>query len=197
LQQAKSSLLQQQLTEQSLQARIQELEQLQPTNIVSIPQIVFDTISETREVELRSERGVDYTELRDLLKQQQWQEADEETTRIILQAANRENSYLRQEDIENFPCEDLRTINKLWLVYSDDKFGLSIQKKIYESLGGAKEYNRDIWDSFGDRVGWRKQGRWLSYSELTMDHNAPTGHLPANESYTRLLLFLRVKTCGL
>ncbi|MEM6614182.1 MAG: toll/interleukin-1 receptor domain-containing protein, partial [Cyanobacteria bacterium P01_C01_bin.72] len=68
LQQAKSSLLQQQLTEQSLQSRIQELEQLQPTNIVSAPKIISETVSKTEEVELRSERGVDYTKLRDLLK---------------------------------------------------------------------------------------------------------------------------------
>lgn len=56
LQQAKSSLLQQQLSEKSLQSRIQELEQLQPTTLVSNLKI----ISEAKEIELKSEKGVGF-----------------------------------------------------------------------------------------------------------------------------------------
>ena len=131
------------------------------------------------EIELKSDRNVDYTKLRDLLAAQKWQEADEETANVMLQIADRTSEgWLRESDIESFPCEDLLNINRLWLKYSDDKFGFGVQKKIYESLGGKEEYNHEIWKNFGERVGWIKGGSWLNYSELTMDISAPEGHLP-------------------
>lgn len=85
------------------------------------------------EVELKSEKGVDYTKLRDLLAAGQWREANRETARVIYKAADRtERGWgLTLEDISHFPCEDLQTIDQLWLHYSDGKFGFSIQKEIY------------------------------------------------------------------
>ncbi|PPT05012.1 serine/threonine kinase [Geitlerinema sp. FC II] len=136
---------------------------------------------ETQEVELKSEKGVDYTRLRDLLAAGKWKEADQETAKVMLQAANREEArYLRVEDIDRFPCDDLRTIDQLWVNYSNGKFGFSVQKKIYQSLGGTRDYNEKVWVAFGDRVGWRdKEGEdWLYYHELTFDLKAPSGHLP-------------------
>ena len=123
--------------------------------------------------------GVNYTNLRDLLAAKKWKEADEETTRAMLQAAKREKEeWLRYEHIENFSCEDLRIIDQLWVSASQGKFGFSVQKEIYESLGGTREYNREVWNKFGDRVGWRKGGSWLDYSELTFKLTAPKAHLP-------------------
>jgi len=113
-----------------------------------------------------------------------WKEADQETTKVMLQVAGREREgRLRIEDIDNFPCEDLRTINQLWLHHSNGKFGFSVQKEIYESLGGTTEYNQKVWEKFGNRVGWRKGGifkdwRWLSYGQLTFNSAAPKAHLP-------------------
>ena len=124
--------------------------------------------------------GVNYTNLRDLLAAGKWKEADAETTRAMLQAAKREEEgWFRYEDIENFSCEDLRIIDQLWVSASQGKFGFSVQKEIYESLGGTREYNEGGWDKFGDRVGWRKGGSWLDYSDLTFKLTAPTAHLPA------------------
>ena len=131
------------------------------------------------EVSLVSAKGVDYRKLRDLLKAKKWQEADAETKRVILKAASRESEgWLRVEDAKNFSCQDLGTIDKLWVKYSNGKFGFSVQKQIYLSLGGTKEYNRDVFEKFGDKVGWRKGGQWLSYSELTFDDKHYVGHLP-------------------
>jgi hypothetical protein len=99
-----------------------------------------------------------------------------------LSAAGREREgSLDSDSIDNFPCEDLRTINQLWLYYSNSKFGFSVQKEIYESLGGTREYTKIVWEEFGDRVGWRKGGDWFSwsYSDRIRDYNsAPKGHLP-------------------
>ncbi len=123
--------------------------------------------------------GVNYTNLRDLLAAGKWKEADEETTRAMLQAAKREEEgWFGYEDIDNFSCEDLRIIDQLWVSASQGKFGFSVQKEIYESLGGTREYNEEVWNKFGDRVGWRKGGSWLYYSELTFKLTAPKAHLP-------------------
>ncbi len=130
-------------------------------------------------IELCSERNVDYSKLDSLLADGKWKEADEETARVMCLAAGmEEEGWLRVEDIDNFPCEDLRTINQLWLHYSNGKFGFSVQKEIYQSLGGRREYNAEVWKKFCDRVGWRVKGDWLNYEDLTFEDHA-RGHLPA------------------
>ncbi|MFM7789542.1 MAG: GUN4 domain-containing protein, partial [Microcystis panniformis] len=123
--------------------------------------------------------GVNYTNLRDLLAAKKWKEADAETTKAMLQAAKREKEgRFRDVDIDNFSCEDLRMIDQLWVSASKGKFGFSVQKEIYESLGGTSEYNGEVWNKFGDRVGWRKGGSWLYSSDLTYSDEAPKAHLP-------------------
>ncbi|UJS06184.1 GUN4 domain-containing protein [Cylindrospermopsis raciborskii] len=119
-----------------------------------------------------------YTRLETLLKAQNFREADEETARVMLAVANRQSEgWLRIEDAENFPCQELRTIDNLWLKYSQGKFGISVQQEIYKNLGGTKQFDVNVWSSFGDRVGWRKQGSWLDYKDLNFSLSAPTGHL--------------------
>ena len=123
--------------------------------------------------------NIDYSNLRDLLKAGKWKEADEETARVMLAVAKRKKQgWLDVKSIDNLPCEDLRTIDQLWVKYSDGKFGFSVQKKIYQSLGGTREYNSDIWKKFGDKVGWRKGGDWLRYRDITSDLTALEGHFP-------------------
>ncbi len=134
------------------------------------------------EIELKSPKGVDYTKLRNLLAAGKWFEADSETANVMLQVANKvELGWLDFEDIENFPCDDLRPIDQLWVKYSKGKFGFSVQKKIYvDELGGTRDYNEKIWHEFCDRVGWRKAGNYVSYSDLTFEllDTTPVGHLP-------------------
>ena len=80
--------------------------------------------------------SVDYSQLDWLLASGKWEEADEETLNKMLEAAGRtEDGWLRREDIDRFPSEDLRTIDQLWVKYSNGRFGFSVQKRIYESLG--------------------------------------------------------------
>ncbi len=127
---------------------------------------------------LKSAVGMDYRNLRDLLAAGKWKEADEETLRVMLAVAKREKEgWLDINSIDNFPCEDLRTIDKLWVKYSNGRFGFSVQKRIYQSLGGTREYNPEIWQAFGDKVGWRKGGKWLYYKDI-YDIKAPEAHLP-------------------
>ncbi|MEM6404047.1 MAG: GUN4 domain-containing protein [Cyanobacteria bacterium P01_D01_bin.116] len=137
------------------------------------------TNSPVPEDDLSSEKGVYYTRLQDLLKAGKWKEADEETFYVMLKAAGREERWLDSNSIKKFPCTDLRTIDKLWVKYSNGHFGFSVQKRIWKSVG--KDY-----DKFGDRVGWRKKvlliADWSYYQHLTFSLNAPRGHLPVKES---------------
>jgi serine/threonine protein kinase len=131
------------------------------------------------EVQLKSSVGMDYSKLRDLLAAGKWKEADEETACVMVAVMNREKErWLRVEDIDNFPCEDLRTIDQLWVKYSNGRFGFSVQKRIYQSLGGTRNYDEKIWRAFGDKVGWRKGGECLDYSDITFDITVPEAHLP-------------------
>ena len=140
---------------------------------------------EPDEFKLPPSKAFDYQSLEALLSKGKWKEANQETTKAILLAAGREQEgWFRSEDIDNFPCEDLRTIDQLWRNYSNGKFGFSVQKKIYESLGGTKEFKRDVWNSFGERVGWKnpgKTGKWI-LSELRTGEKSlevqPRGHWP-------------------
>jgi hypothetical protein len=83
----------------------------------SIPQPV------SPEVELKSDVGMDYSKLRDLLKAGKWKEADFETTNRVSEWEEAEKKKERYKP-NNFPCADLRTIDKLWVKYSDGRFGL-------------------------------------------------------------------------
>lgn len=125
--------------------------------------------------------GVNYTRLRDLLAAGEWKEADYETNRAMLQAAKREKEgWFRDVDIDNLSCEDLRMIDQLWLSASKGKFGFSVQKEIYESLGGTlprREYN-ELYELWGERIGWMKGGDWLDPSNITYSAEAPKGLLP-------------------
>ena len=151
------------------------------------PQSMKDWLSYLREpipptvadvsVQLKSARGVDYTRLRDLLAAGKWQEANGETRKVMLKAARQEKErYFTTESIENFPCDDLRTIDQLWVKYSQGHFGFSVQQKIWLEVGGKVDY--DIECKLGDRVGWQKGGSWLNNLDLTFNKQAQEGHLP-------------------
>jgi len=125
--------------------------------------------------DLSSEKNIDYTRLRDLLADGKWKQADEETLAVMIKAAGQEqDASLDTESIETFPCADLRTIDRLWVKYSNGRFGFSIQKSIWESVGGKPgEHDFEIYKKFSDRVGWAVKGELVSIT------NARRGHLPS------------------
>ncbi|MGF1992468.1 MAG: GUN4 domain-containing protein [Nostoc sp. ZfuVER08] len=131
--------------------------------------------------DLSSEVGVDYRKLRDYLVAGNWEQADYETYLVMLQAVGRqEDDWIRDQELLNFPCKDLRTIDRLWVKYSNGRFGFSVQKEIYLSVGGKLDgkYYGEAWEKFGDRVGWRMSSNWINSEEVTFDTLAPKGHLP-------------------
>ena len=138
--------------------------QTQGTSAVSVYQ--ESSTGGSTDADLSSEKGIDYTKLRDLLKAGQWKEADQETYRVMNQVLSGDWS---SKALLDFPCQDLRTIDRLWVKYSDGQFGFSVQKEIYVACGAKLDgkYPGDkIWGEFCDRVGWTKQGKYLSYSDF-------------------------------
>jgi GUN4-like/Caspase domain len=126
--------------------------------------------------DLRSDKGIDYTKLRDLLKTKQWRNADYETYLVMLQVVERKKGdWIRANEIQLFPCTDIRTIDQLWIKYSNGHFGFSVQKQIYLDCGGKPDgsYDEKVWEKFGDRVGWRVNNTWIGYSNITLGISAP------------------------
>lgn len=112
-----------------------------------------------------------YTSLENYLKQKQWIEADEETAWIFYQVMVKGNYKSWQYMLKNFPRETLKEIDRLWQENSNNKFGISIQTEIYQSLGGTKSWDDKIWDKFCDRVGWRrgdKESDRQNYDDIMM-----------------------------
>jgi len=153
---------------------------------ITVPQInpqlaVIDYLDQSSlDAPSTSEKEVDYTKLQDLLAAKKWQEANEETRQKMLEiAGQQQRDYLDNEDIQKFPCQELFTINQLWLNYSEGCFGFSVQKQIWIEEGGKPGvYDLVAYEKFAVRVGWRENDTWKSYSQLTFASLHPPGHLP-------------------
>jgi serine/threonine protein kinase len=153
----------------------------------SIPEVINEFNAVHQNINLVSSLAVPqlpvpsgYQKLKQFLEAGKWKEADKETFRIMLAVTQREKEgWLNETSLDNFPCDDLRTIDDLWIKYSNGRFGFSVQKQIYQGLGGTRKYNDEIWAAFGDKVGWRQGERRLWYKDVIFNIFAPQGHLPA------------------
>ncbi|MEH2295376.1 GUN4 domain-containing protein [Nostoc sp.] len=176
---------------------------------------------------MESSLGLDYSNLKKLLAENNWKQADTETTKLMCLAVtnhdkrlnifpNGNTSYteLNNELILKIPARDLNTIDKLWLNYSQGKFGFSVQKEIYQSFGGTKEFNGAIRDKFGESIGWRipdKEGNyfWRKSDDCDYCSLKPSGHLPSclwagtndnwfeNRRERLITLFYHLETCAI
>ncbi len=79
---------------------------------------------------------------------------------------------LYTNEIEALPCEDLRTIDRLWVKYSSGRFGFSVQSRIYKAAG--EDYGK-----FCEQVGWLTYNPPFPERELQFNLKAPAGHLPS------------------
>ncbi len=133
----------------------------------------YSPIRRTIGSSLVSEVGVDYTRLKNLLERRKWKEADQETWDILCQAlGQRHGYYLKNGDLEKLSCDDLWIIDKLWVKYSNGRFGFSVQEYIYKEVG-------EDYPSFCDRVGWPVHNPSNLESILKFNLRAPMGHLPS------------------
>ncbi|MEH2435921.1 MAG: GUN4 domain-containing protein [Nostoc sp.] len=129
--------------------------------------------------EFKSNWNIDYSKLQNLLTQYKWQEADIETAKLMLKVMGKNDwNEVYKEDIINFSCEAFYKLDRLWHQYSHGYFGFSVQQSIWNEIGGQIDYETE--KRLGDRLGWRKEGNWLNYDQLTfkLSPTTPMGHLP-------------------
>ena len=126
-------------------------------------------------VPLRSAAEVDYAPLQQLLAEQNFQAADQLTLQKMCEvvgAAAVQRKWLYFTEIEQFPIADLQTLNALWLAHSEGRFGFSVQRELWLSVG------KD-WDQLWSKIGWRSGNVWTRYPQgFTWALSAPKGHLP-------------------
>ena len=126
-------------------------------------------------VPLQSSAGIDYTTLQKLLAQQEFQAADKLTTEKLCELAGAGaigRKWIYFTEVEELPSIDLHTIDALWMLHSEGKFGFSIQREMW--LGMSKS-----WDKLWVKIGWKNGNNWTRYpGSFTWDLTAPRGHLP-------------------
>ena len=132
---------------------------------------------------------VDYSFLQQLLAIKNWQKADGETYELMLWVAGEKSyrqGYFDANEYKQFPCQELKLIDDLWVAASGGTLGVSVQNKIYQETGKN-------WQKMYDRVGWKQlnskwlveqqfdetKNRWfyLGYARPNFA-NPPLGHLP-------------------
>ncbi len=117
--------------------------------------------------------------LHNLLKQQQWQAADLETTALMLDLGDRKKEgFLRIEDIHNLDYHRLQIIDNLWTTYSQNRFGFSVQVQIWHSVGGTSAPDWNTWCRFGTATGWYTSTGWSYWNDVQFSLDVPRGHLP-------------------
>jgi GUN4-like/NACHT domain/Sulfatase-modifying factor enzyme 1 len=141
-----------------------------------------------------------YQDLHNYLANGRWKDADEATDKVMLEVVNRtEQRYLDVESIQKFPCKDLQIIDRLWVKFSLGHFGFSVQKQIYVETGNSLDgrYHEEAWERFCDRVGWRMNEDWISYSDVVFDDTTSNwGHLPFWTLGRGTLLFVELELRG-
>ncbi|XP_022878894.1 tetrapyrrole-binding protein, chloroplastic isoform X3 [Olea europaea var. sylvestris] len=151
----------------------------------SLSHTTFAISSTTPTATPSANQTVSFDALQQHLSSKNFREADEETRRLLLVLAGeaaQKRGYVFFSEVQFIQKSDLKAIDQLWKQYSDNKFGYSVQKKIWEKM------NRDF-TKFFIKLGWMKK---LESSEVEqynyrsfptefiweMDENTPEGHLP-------------------
>ncbi|NET58510.1 MAG: hypothetical protein F6K47_20855 [Symploca sp. SIO2E6] len=145
-------------------AKMQQLNENMTPQIIAMDQGLEISLSQTNYLpEI-------YHSLEKLLKEGNWKDADQETL-AIFKKINRKNN-------KNFPNEDIDIIDQLWLKHSKNRFGFTIQRRIWRNLKPCKT-NIEKWQEFGKCLGWYHNKDWLEYDDFDFTLDAPEGHFPS------------------
>lgn len=137
-----------------------------------------DAAPAKKSVELKSDMGIDYTPLEEAMKAGNWREADDWTRDIIIKLAGEDaeiREYIYFTEVKNIPEADLKTIDDLWVTYSNGNFGYSVQAKIWKR-------EKEMWGKFFKKLDWTtgENNAYRSWKndEYIYKADAAKGHLP-------------------
>lgn len=140
------------------------------------------------DLELSSGLGVDYSKLRDLLKEGKWREAEDETRAKLIEAAGpaaQKRNWVYWSEVKTIPVADMLTLDALWSVASKGRFGYKVQRQMWIQ-------NRRQWNRFFRAIDWVTgendvYRKWPT--EFKYDISAPKGHLPLTNALRGTRLF--------
>lgn len=142
---------------------------------ISVVQDFLQTNFPTGILPLQSAQGIDYTQLQQLLAKQDFLESDRLTMQKLCELAGDatiKRKWLYFTEVESLPVLDLQTINNLWLLHSQGKFGFSVQRELW--LAFNQNFPK-LWEA----IGWKSGNSWTRYpQQFTWNLSAPKGHLP-------------------
>ena len=126
-------------------------------------------------LQVESAAGIDFADLQDFLLQEDFEEADRRTSAILRELAGPaavRRGYVYFSEVPPMSGLDLVSLDRLWTVYSQGRFGFSIQARLLKGLDA--DYVK-LWP----RIGWKLDGVWTRYpGAFTWSLEAPEGHMP-------------------
>ena len=122
-----------------------------------------------------SESDLDYSTLQQALLEERFEEADRLTSAFLRQLAGKQaeqRGYVYFSEVLSIRGLDLVTIDRLWIAYSQGRFGFTVQARLLATVNGR-------YDKLWPRIGWKKEGVWTRYPRaFDWSLKAPEGHMP-------------------
>ena len=122
-----------------------------------------------------SECNVDYSPLQQALLEERFEDADRLTSAILRQLAGKQaekRGYVYFSEVLSIGGLDLVTLDRLWIAYSQGRFGFTVQARLLTALNGR-------YDKLWPRIGWKKDDVWTRYpGSFDWSLKAPEGHMP-------------------
>ncbi len=135
---------------------------------------------ELRQLREQSTPSALLVQLEGYLQQSDYRQADIETAWIFYQIMILARSRGFKELHEQIPCGLLLQIDELWVQYSNGIFGFSKQNEIFNQIIHLEKYSKDeVWEHFGQEIGWKQGDQWLDYDSLSFNLEAKPANLPA------------------
>lgn len=157
--------------------------QSQPLSLESLSERIEDLEQKLDKALLLLTDIYRYQKLRDFLEAGNWKEADQETTRIMLEIMNKSSlDDIIPDEIMIFPCSALSLLDQLWMNYSQGRFGFSVQQQIYTRLGGnddVSDIDMKVLQAMEAEFGWSVNDELLNYDDLDFSSEAPVGCHPS------------------
>lgn len=141
-----------------------------------------------------------YSQLKKYLSSGDWRKADEETAWIFYWAMLKQDCQNWFELCQKFPDEIFKGIDDLWITHSKGRFGLSIQRHLWESCGGTfgegidctKVYDFyespeqfECWIKFCKKVEWCISEEWILENSDLLSLEFMEPYLTSYERYSK------------